>query len=108
MTSLASDTEPRELADARLRAYDAASELRSVNDDPEAFARRLAKVARELRGIVEDVLLYVHGKDLETDDTVEAESGELDRLLESGWVPEAVPVEDVVSRIRERFRKASA
>lgn len=87
-----------DLERARLRLYDAASELRPI-DGPDDLAIRVRSVARELQNIQESLLLYVHCQQLESSGFSER-LAKIDSDLAGGWVPESAPVNDVISRLR--------
>jgi len=83
---------------ARLRLYDAASELRPI-DGPDDLVMRVRTVARELQDIQESLLLYVHCQQLDAGPFSD-ELASIDARLAEGWVPEGASVEDVIARLR--------
>lgn len=83
---------------ARLRLYDAASDLRPI-DGPDDLVQRVRTVARELQDIQESLLLYVHCEQLESGDFNDRLQ-EIDAQLADGWVPPSAPVDDVIARLR--------
>lgn len=91
-----------DLEKARLRLYDAASDLRPLHS-PDDLAKRVRAVARELQDIQESLLLYVHCAQLEHDGLDET-LAEIDKQLSTGWQPEGSPVEVVIARLRERLQ----
>lgn len=93
----------RDLDGVRLRLLDAASELKPI-DGPQELVGRAREVARQLRSIEEDLLLFVHCSSLEASD-FEAQLDKIDAQLAGGWQPESAPVEDVVDRLRAEFVK---
>jgi hypothetical protein len=90
---------------ARLRLYDAASELRPI-DGPDDLVERVRAVARELQDIQESLLLYIHCEQLDSGEFT-SKLEEVDKQLAAGWVPESAPVEDVIARLRANLKTSA-
>ncbi len=87
-----------DLERARLRLYDAASDLRPI-DGPDDLVKRVRSVARELQDIQESLLLYVHCEQLDAGKFGD-QLAQIDEQLAEGWIPEGRPVEDVIAQLR--------